>query len=215
MTQTPIKFITFEGGEGSGKSTQIALLKEYLIGCGQTVVQTREPGGTPLAEKLRTVLLEGVDGDFDPLSEHLIISAARRSHCCDLIQPTLARGDWVLSDRYIDSSWVYQTFVQGLSSETMDYLNDTVVGDLIPTLTFLLDCSPMISKTRMQGRQQFMDRYDSKPMDFHEKVRQGFLKRAENTAAQGNHRFVVIDGSQSIDVIAKVVQGHIQKIWEI
>jgi len=174
-------FITFEGGEGTGKTTQIRRLASHLEGLGRTVVVTREPGGTPVAEAARAVLL---DPALDPLglSELFLLEAARHDHVERVIRPALMRGAVVLCDRYADSSTVYQGMVRGIGVARVDELNRLATGDLDPDLTLVLDLDPEAGVNRARSRNAAGDgsesRLDDEPADFHERVREGFLRLA-------------------------------------
>lgn len=209
----PLRLITFEGGEGCGKSTQIANLTAHLKSLGFSVVQTREPGGTPVAEALRQVVLTGNDQSFDPMGEFLIMCAARRSHCRDVIIPALTKGHWVLVDRFYDSSWVYQGFVQGLDTKWIDQMNEQVTDGLVPGLTVLLDGDPSLTIERLKERGESTNRFDVKPLSFHQKVRQGFLKRAELVNKKTPTRMEVINALHSIDEISSSIQAILHKRW--
>ncbi len=175
-------FITFEGGEGTGKSTQIALLADWLRAIGRTVVVTREPGGTPVAEAVRAVLL---DPSLEPdgLTELFLLEAARRDHVNRVVGPALDRGDVVLSDRYADSSTVYQGMVRGVGVERVEELNRIATGDLSPDLTLVLDLDHQDGLSRARSRNAAGDgsesRLDDEPDHFHRQVREGFLRLAE------------------------------------
>jgi dTMP kinase len=172
-------FITFEGGEGTGKSTQIGRLTERLRGQGREVVLTREPGGTPLAEAVRAVLLDPAHAP-DGLVEIFLLEAARHDHVNSLIRPAMERGAVVLSDRFADSSWVYQGVVRGLGVEVVERLNRLATGGLDPDLTIVLDMDPRIALDRALGRNSRTasreGRLDEEPIEFHRRVRQGFLE---------------------------------------
>jgi len=175
-------FITFEGGEGTGKTTQIRRLAAYLESLGRTVVLTREPGGTPVAEAARAVLL---DPTLEPLglSELFLLEAARHDHVERVIRPALARGEVLLCDRYADSSTVYQGLVRSLGEELVIQLNRLATGDLDPDLTIILDLDPEAGVTRARSRNATGDgsesRLDDEPAEFHRRVREGFLHLAE------------------------------------
>jgi dTMP kinase len=172
-------FITFEGGEGTGKTTQIRRLAAHLEALGRIVVLTREPGGTPVAEAARAVLL---DPALEPLglSELFLLEAARHDHVERVIRPALARGEVVLCDRYADSSTVYQGMVRGIGVERVEELNRLATGDLDPDLTLVLDLDPRAGVTRARSRNAAGDgsesRLDDEPAEFHRRVREGFLR---------------------------------------
>lgn len=174
-------FITFEGGEGTGKSTQVRLLAERLRGEGREVVVTREPGGTPLAEAVRAILLDPAFAP-DGAVELFLLEAARRHHVVDLVRPALEGGAVVISDRFADSSTVYQGMVRGLGVEEVERLNALATGGLQPDLTLVLDLDPEAgigrARSRNAGREETETRLDDEPLAFHRRVREGFLALA-------------------------------------
>jgi dTMP kinase len=174
-------FITFEGGEGTGKSTQLARLQRHLEQRGMEVVSTREPGGTPLAEALRAVMLDPRHQP-DGLTELLMVEAARRDHVERLIRPALARGAVVLCDRFTDSSLVYQSRVRGIGEELVRELNRAATGGLVPDLTLIFDLDPELALARTRRRNDApggrATRLDLEPEAFHRRVREGFLELA-------------------------------------
>ncbi len=188
------RFITVEGGEGAGKSTLAARLAERLQAAGQTVAQTREPGGSPASEAVRGLLLDPAH-DWAPLSEALLNAAARREHLRQTIRPALARGDWVICDRFADSTVAYQGYGQGLDLDTIAWLQARVVEETRPDLTIVLDLPPAAGFARVRGRGTAGDRYEAQDEAFHARVRQGFL----DIAARAPERCVVIDASRSAD----------------
>jgi dTMP kinase len=174
-------FITFEGGEGTGKTTQIRMLAEHLESLGRTVVVTREPGGTPVAEAAREVLLDPAL-EPDGFSEVFLLEAARRDHVERVVRPALERGEIVLSDRFADSSTVYQGMVRGLGEELVIQLNRLATSDLEPDLTLVLDLDPDAGVGRARSRNvddNENDRLDDEPAEFHRLVRDGFLRLAQ------------------------------------
>ncbi len=192
------KFITFEGGDGSGKSTQARRLAEHLGQSGREVVLTREPGGSPLAERLRQLILDPATPRHSPLAEALMFSAARADHLDATIRPALARGAWVISDRFADSTRVYQGLAGGLASETVDILERLVVGDTAPDLTLLLDIDPVVGLARVDrrragsdGADAASDGFEARETEFHQRLRAGFLALAR-AAPQ---RIVVLDAT--------------------
>lgn len=204
--------VSFEGIEGCGKSTQIVLLAERLRKLDRKVVISREPGATALGKELRNLLLDPVHNP-DALTELLLYLADRREHCRRVITPALIRGDIVLLDRFIDSTWVYQGFAASaaaeigdraaVSAETIDSLNRLVVGSNWPDLTFLLDCPAEVGLTRARrrnlenGEVGVADRFEQRHLDFHEQVRAGFLHLAETE----KRRFFVINAKQQVEDI--------------
>lgn len=175
-------FITFEGGEGTGKTTQLRRLAAHLEGLGRTVVLTREPGGTPVAEAARAVLL---DPDLKPdgLTELFLLEAARHDHVENVIVPALERGEVVLCDRFADSSTVYQGMVRGLGEELVIQLNRLATTDLDPDLTIVFNLDPTAGVDRARSRNADGDgsesRLDDEPAEFHHRVREGFIRLAE------------------------------------
>jgi len=194
------RLITFEGGEGAGKSTQIARLAAALRGAGIDVVTTREPGGTPGAETIRRLLVEGAPGRWTPLTEALLHTAARHDHVAQTIRPALAAGRFVLCDRFADSTRVYQGIAGGAGLDLVDRLHRLIFGDLEPDLTVILDVPVEVGLAR---RRRLRDggRYERMGTGFHERVREGFL--ALGRAAPG--RCVVIDAAQEADAVARAV----------
>lgn len=199
-------FITFEGGEGAGKSTQIKSLSTYLTELSMPHLLTREPGGTALAEKIRTLLVTGKADAMDPLTEYLLFSAARRDHLEKVIKPALAQGSWVLCDRFYDSSYVYQGLSpkadRALDLSFMNHVYKEIAGpDFEPDLTFVFDIDPKIGLARVQKRSEVSgdnttvqeDRFESKGLEFHNRIRQGFLK----LQSHNSHRCCLIDATQS------------------
>jgi dTMP kinase len=197
------RFITLEGGEGAGKSTQIARLKSWLEGRGRTVVATREPGGSPGAEMIRKLLVEGPVERWDGTTEALLHFAARREHLRSTVWPALARGDWVLSDRFADSTLAYQGYGHGVDRRIFDALYKVAVGNFRPDLTLILDLPIETGLLRAATRRGIETRYESLPRDFHARVRSGFLE----IAAQDPKRCMVIDATGSIDSIAAAIAG--------
>ena len=180
-------FITFEGIDGAGKSTQIAALAAYLKEHGHEVVRTREPGGTPLAEKIRALLLS------EPMqvsTETLLFFASRAEHIADVIEPALKRGAWVLSDRFTDATFAYQVGAKGQSAHFVETLEKLVQGDLQPDHTVLFDITPEIAATR---------RFESEDLAFFSAVRAAYLRRAE---ASGK-RFFILDATQNPETMTE------------
>lgn len=202
MTQSAAgRFITLEGGEGAGKSTQIARLKSWLEGRGRQVVATREPGGSPGAEMVRKLLVEGPAERWDGTTEALLHFAARREHLRSTVWPALKRGDWVVSDRFADSTRAYQGFGHGIDLDMLDELYAIAVGDFRPDLTLILDLPVETGLARAAARRGAETRYESLPREFHERVRAGFL----DIAKKEPRRCAVIDATQDIDTIAAAI----------
>lgn len=195
------RFITFEGGEGSGKSTQIGLLAETLRGRGLTVVTTREPGGAPGAEAIRKLLVEGEVGRWDPMGEALLLFAARRDHLLHTVWPALERGDWVLSDRFADSTTAYQGHGHGLPVEEIDILYALAVGAFRPDLTLILDLPVEEGLRRAGSRGGDEDRFERMGVAFHERMRRGYLA----VAAADPSRCAVIDATGAVEAVRAAV----------
>ena len=197
------KFITFEGGEGAGKSTQITRLADFLETRGIVTLLTREPGGSDGGEDIRRLLVEGAIDRWDATAETLLHTAARRSHLIDLIEPARQDGKWVLCDRFADSTAAYQGYGQGLELDFIAELRSKIVGDAEPELTVLLDISVDQGLARASERGNIA-RYERMDRSIHEKIREGFLK----IAAENAHRVVVIDADQSMDAIEAEIRQH-------
>lgn len=201
------KFITFEGGEGSGKSTQVKILGARLRECGIDVVETREPGGTPEAELIREMLVTGAVSRWTPLSETFLNYAARHEHLETIIRPDLKQGKWIISDRFADSTLAYQGTFAGASSDTMraiEILHHLIVGGTSPDLTFILDLPVENGLKRAESRGEHEDRYEKMGITFHERIRRSFLAIAKRAP----ERCVVIDGAQSVEKVSA-------RIWDI
>ena len=190
-------FITFEGGEGCGKSTQIAALKARLEAMGKTVVKTREPGGTALGESVRNLLQYDDAGQgMSPEAELLLFAASRAQHVRELIAPAIAEGQIVLCDRFLDSTTVYQGVARAIDSKKVDTINQFAIGDTNPDLTILIDLPPEIGLARVHARSDGqLDRMEKEAIEFFQAVRQGYLDLAKSEPK----RFLVLDGSQSVE----------------
>jgi dTMP kinase len=193
------RFISFEGIDGAGKSTQHAWLVDYLRRQGRTVVATREPGGTPLGEKLRTLLLA------EPMhleTEALLMFAARREHVAQVIEPALARGDWVICDRFVDASFAYQGGGRGLDWEKLQALSDWVLGELQPDLTLIFDAPVEIAQKRLHAATANPDRFEQEQAAFFERVRAAYLR----IASENPQRVRLIDATQTPENINKSLE---------
>jgi len=190
-------FITFEGGDGAGKSTQAELLGEWLEARGHEVVRTREPGGTRLGAELRTLLLHGGDdvGAVEPRAEALLYAADRAQHVAKIVRPALERDAIVVQDRYIDSSLAYQGAGRVLDVDEVRRLSEWATGGLWPDLTVLLDLDPDVAADRLRGRGATADRLESEAAGFHRAVREGFLA----LAAADADRYLVLDAARPVD----------------
>jgi dTMP kinase len=203
MAAPPLRFITFEGGEGGGKSTQLRALAETLCGAGQDVVTTREPGGAPGAEEIRRLLVEGEPGRWAPEAEALLHFAARAEHLEKVIRPALEAGKWVLCDRFADSTIAYQGYGQGVDRDWLVQLRHRVVGATEPGLTLVLD---LPVETGL-GRALAQQRYERMGSAFHARLRDGF--RA--IAREEPERCVVIEAARGIDDVAADVRAAVTK----
>jgi dTMP kinase len=200
-------FITFEGGEGAGKSTQVKRLAQHFREQGRDVVLTREPGGTAVAEEIRTVLVNGDAGKWTSTAEALLNYAARDAHLRDVIRPALALGRTVLCDRFMDSTRAYQGYAGDCPMPLIDDLELTVVKQTIPDLTFVFDLDPELGLARAAQRGAGVeDRYERKGFVFHEALRLGFLEIARKEP----ERCIVLDASQSADAVWAVLVQHLK-----
>ncbi|AWZ00539.1 thymidylate kinase [Rhodobiaceae bacterium] len=197
----PGRFITFEGGEGAGKSTQIRLLSDALEKAGYAVLQTREPGGSPGAEEIRALLVTG-DGDrWTGMTEVLLHFAARADHLERVVRPALSEGKWVLCDRFVDSSMAYQGVAQSLGKDVIRDLTNLVVGTTMPDLTLILDLPVADGLTRAGARGEGEDRYEKMGQAFHEALRQAFL----DIATDEPQRCKVIDATADINAVQQAI----------
>ena len=195
------KFITFEGIEGVGKSTNIAHLTQALQDRGIKVLTTREPGGTPMAERIRDLVAEHGDEAMPDIAELLLVFAARALHVNNVIEPALSAGTWVICDRFTDSSRAYQGGGRGLPQDDINRLAEWVHGDLRPDLTILLDAPVEIGMSRA-GRRNQLDRFESEQGEFFERVRAAYLQLAENEP----QRFIVVDATQELAVVRNTIE---------
>ena len=173
-------FLTFEGGEGSGKSTQIKKTAQWLSELGLPIVTTREPGGTPGAEEVRKLLVEGAPERWDSMTEALLLFAGRRNHLKEFILPYLQEGTWVLCDRFTDSSWVYQGYAGGIGGENIEALARIALGDFKPNYTLILDLPPEVGLQRAHSRLDTEDRFEKKGTAFHLALYEGYHQLAKN-----------------------------------
>ena len=198
------KFITLEGMDGAGKSTHIPMIVELLQARGVEVVSTREPGGTPLGEKLRALLLHET---MHPETETLLMFAARREHIANVIEPALTRGAYVLSDRFTDATYAYQCGAKGVLPSKIKQLETWAQGDLRPDATLLFDVPVEISLQRLAGARE-PDKFERENTQFFEKLRQAYLQRA----AENPHIFHIIDANQTIEKVKVLVKEIIASI---
>ena len=194
---SPGRFITLEGGEGAGKSSQIQVVKDYLEARGIDVVVTREPGGTPVGQEIRNLLVSGDKDKWSPLSETLLILADRAAHLERVIRPALADGKYVVCDRFFDSTRAYQGIAGELGLEVIHNLQQPVLGTTLPDVTLLLDIDPEKGLSRAQERGGDL-RFESKTLAYHQTLRQAFL----DFAKQEPERMVVIDADRDIEAVS-------------
>ena len=187
------RFITVEGTEGVGKSTNLAFIRDWLIQRGLPVLETREPGGTPLAEEIRELLLKPRDERVDPQTELLLIFAARAQHLRERVEPALASGQWVVCDRFTDSTYAYQGAGRGFDQTQIAQLEQLVQGDLRPDLTLILDIEPKLGLQRAGKRSQ-PDRFEGETLAFFERVRQAY----RDLARSAPQRYQLVDASQDL-----------------
>jgi dTMP kinase len=198
-------FVTFEGGDGVGKSTQARLLEEWLTGAGRTVLRTREPGGTEVGELIRDIVLHH-RGEVAPRAEALLYAADRAHHVATVVRPALARGEVVIQDRYLDSSIAYQGSGRVLGADDVRRLSLWAAEGLLPDLTVLLDLDHEIARDRLDADDKPFDRLEAEQADFHARVRQAFL----GLAAAEPQRFLVLDASAPPDELAAAVRDRIE-----
>ena len=191
------KFITFEGGEGTGKSTQISFLCDTLEKKGISVLKTREPGGSPGAEKIRALLVNGDPNQWDPLTEALLFLAARRDHVEKVVKPALEKGQWVISDRYHDSTIAYSGYGHGICLKKLDSLYKMIIGDFKPHKVIILDMDPERGLARTLSRGDKENRIEKKGLVFHQKVRQGYL----TLAATDSCRYKLINSNEPVEQV--------------
>lgn len=201
------KFISLEGGEGSGKTTAIHFIRQWLDDHHIPYIMTREPGGTPLAEEIRQLILTPRDEAVNDVTELLLVFAARAQHLAEKIQPALNKGTWVISDRFLDSSYVYQGKARGGDIAMLDQLANWVVGENKPDATLVLDVPVELGQERVVQRQH-QDRLDKESLTFHQKVRDGFLDRAKTDP----ERVKVVDASQSLESVRNQIEEQLEQL---
>lgn len=209
-------FITFEGVEGCGKTTQIKLLAEQLISLNCAVVLTREPGGCPIADKIRSILLDAENRAMSPMAELMLYAAARAQHVSEVIIPALDAGKIVLCDRFCDATIAYQSFGRGIDRDVIDILNLHACQGAAPDLTILIDCDPIIGLERARQRIEQSsgpreERFELEALAFHQRVRDGYRSLAGNNP----QRFLLVDGSDSVkDTATKIAESVLNRIPE-
>lgn len=201
------RFITLEGGEGAGKSSNMEWLAERLRAAGKTVLLTREPGGTPLAESIREVLLAPSEETMADDTELLLVFAARAQHLAEKIRPALARGEWVLCDRFVDATWAYQGAGRGLDRQAIGSLEQWVVANSQPDMTILFDIPVEVGMARA-GKRAALDRIEQEDKAFFERIRECYLQRAN----QQPGRFRVLDASQPLEAVRHQIAPLIEEM---
>jgi dTMP kinase len=207
MNEHPGVWITFEGGDGSGKSTQASLLAEWLTGQGRTVLQTREPGGSDVGNKIRDIVLHH-RGDIAPRSEALLYAADRAHHIATVVRPALERGEIVLQDRYLDSSVAYQGAGRVLAPDEVRELSLWATEGALPRLTILLDLDPQAARARLDSDDKPFDRLEAEKLEFHERVRSAFLDLADADP----ERFFVLDATAPVADLAEQIRERVAKL---
>ncbi len=203
-------FISFEGVEGCGKTTQIKLLHEFLTARGRSVLLTREPGGCAIADKIRAILLDAENHAMSPLAELLLYASARAQHVAEVITPALEAGRIVLCDRFFDATVAYQCFGRGIDRDTIAVLNTLACQETTPELTILVDCDPHIGLSRARKRIESSqgpreERFELEALSFHQRVRGGYL----HLAAEEPNRFVIVNGDDTIETIFAAISEHV------
>jgi dTMP kinase len=198
-------FITMEGPDGAGKSTQLEYIRKFLLSRGIDALFTREPGGTPISEKIRRIILDKKNAEMVPMTEALLYAAARAQHVEQVIRPTLTRGKTVVCDRYVDSSIAYQGYGRHLG-EGVSIINDYAIAGCIPDMTFLLKISPSVAKSRIKSEDQ--DRLELEADNFHKEVYEGYLALEKKYP----DRIVGIDASKNIEQISQEIGVHLEKL---
>jgi len=208
--------ITLEGIEGSGKTTQIDYIAAYLKNCGLEYIITKEPGGTLLGKKIRSILLDPENVDIHPMTELLLYAADRVQHIKELISPMMDAGKVVICDRFCDSTTVYQGFTRGIDVSLIQRLNSLVLEGMVPDITFILDLDPEIGlnrawkQIRNGSRSESETRFENEKLQFHESVRNGYLELAR----QEPHRFVVVDASEKPPLVREQILEHLEKCFK-
>lgn len=201
-----VNFVTFEGIDCAGKGRQVGLLADYVRRRGRTVMSTREPGGTPAAEKIRSGLLSGAFKDYGPIAEVMMFNAARTHHLNEAIRPALARGEFVISDRFSDSTLAYQGAGDSVDLAWIKSIQTAVIGPTIPDLTFVIDVPVDVSIARLKGRGGDPDRFEGAGRAFHERLRKAYL----DIATTEPKRYRVIDGTQSVERVHLQILDELQ-----
>lgn len=200
-------FVCFEGGEGAGKSTQSRRLRQHLEAAGHTVLLTREPGGTPVGAEVRRIVLDPATGALADRTEALLYAADKAEHVESVVLPALARGEVVVTDRYVDSTLAYQGAGRALDVAELAWMARWATGDLRPHLTVLLDLEPSQGMSRFTGR----DRIEGEPVDFHERVRAAFLR----LASEDPEHYLVLDARAPVDEVADAVLARVEPLLPV
>lgn len=208
-------FISFEGIEGCGKTTQVDRLAVGIEALGISVVTTREPGGTPVGQKIRNVLLDARNQRLSPLAELFLYAADRSHHVQEVIRPALERGKWIICDRFSDATTVYQGYSRGLDMNLVTLLNESAAGGVRPDITFLLDCPVHVGLRRAIDRNKRLqlegqDRFERENERFHRSVREGYLELAKKE----KDRFVVVDATRSPAEVASFIFHHLKPLMD-
>ena len=203
----PGRFITLEGGEGTGKSTQTRRLAAALAGCGVACVTTREPGGSPGAEEIRSLLVNGAPGRWDPMTETLLVYAARADHVARTIGPAVLAGQWVICDRFSDSTYAYQGAGRGMARETIRRIDSVVLDDFKPDFTLVLDLPVETGLARAGSRGGAESRFENFDVEFHERLRQAFL----DIARRHPDRCALIDADSSEDAVGEAIFAAVKR----
>lgn len=195
-------FITFEGGEGTGKTTVINNLYNHLIDLGYLVVKTREPGGSKISESIRSIILDVNNTEMDYKTEALLYAASRRQHLIEVVIPALKENKIVICDRYIDSSLAYQGYARGLGIEEVKKINEYAINGYWPDLTIYIDLDPSIGINRIMSNHRVVDRLDAEKISFHELVREGYIKLSQMYP----NRIKTIDGNVTLETLTKITE---------
>ncbi len=202
-------FITMEGTDGAGKTTQIKLLEEYLIHKGYKVVCTREPGGTPISEKIREIIIDKNNTEMTDMTEALLYAAARAQHVDEVILPALKEGGIVISDRFVDSSVVYQGFARSIGERLIKNINKYAVGDLEPDITFFLKLKPEDGLARKRNQAE-LDRLEAEKFSFHQRVYDGYVRLSKRCKS----RIQVVDALKPVEEIHNVIVSGVDSLLE-
>lgn len=202
------RFISFEGGEGSGKTTLIEMLTNELNQLGYKIVKTREPGGSKIAEEIRNVILNIDNVDMDYMTEALLLAASRRQHLAEVIIPALNDEKIVICDRYVDSSLAYQGYARGLGIKEVYEINKYATEGILPELTIYIDVDPNIGLSRIKNNRREVDRLDLEKISFHQKVREGYLEIAK----MFSDRIKIVDGNRTAEEIYKDIKKEVLNI---